>query len=251
MAKIFNRMRKKLLDENNTGKYLKYAIGEIVLVMIGILLALQVNTWSQNRALKKEELKVMKSLHQEFSENLVKFDSAYAFHLRRKKNIETIMSIDIESVSTDSLLLLIKRVNQNYTFDPFQGIYNSIINSGKIELISNDVLKNKISRIQDLIKDYQEEEDETQTYSKQNLNPFLLKQPTRNFNYNVDNDEITQESIQTKENYIKIIESFEYNNLMLYLRAWMNPIFEEGPILREEMVSIINLLESEIEKHDN
>ncbi len=50
MINVFNKIRKQLLDENKTGRYLKYAIGEIVLVMIGILLALQVNNWNQNRA---------------------------------------------------------------------------------------------------------------------------------------------------------------------------------------------------------
>ena len=74
MIIFFNKIRKQLLIENNTGRYFKYAIGEIILVMIGILLALQVNTWNNNRELKKEEFKVMKSLHQEFSENLIKFD---------------------------------------------------------------------------------------------------------------------------------------------------------------------------------
>ncbi len=238
-----------MLIENKTGRYLKYAIGEIILVMIGILLALQVNTWNNNRELKKEEFKVMKSLHQEFSENLIKFDSAYKFHLRRKKSIETVLSINLESISTDSLLLLYKRVNRNYTFDPFQGIYNSVINSGKIELISNDKLKNKIARIQDLLIDYQEEEHDTKNTAIQKLFPFLLKQPLVRFNYKSDNKEITTESIQIKENYIKILQSQEYNNIVMHLSAWMSSIFIEGPILRKEMVSIINLLESETEKH--
>lgn len=57
MIKFFNQMRKQLLIENKTGRYLKYAIGEIILVMIGILLALQVNAWNNNSELKKEEFR--------------------------------------------------------------------------------------------------------------------------------------------------------------------------------------------------
>ena len=49
MIKFFRRIRYDLMDNNKTGKYLKYAIGEIILVMIGILLALQVNTWNEKR----------------------------------------------------------------------------------------------------------------------------------------------------------------------------------------------------------
>lgn len=49
MIKFFRKIRQQLLNENKTSKYLKYAIGEIVLVMIGILLALQVNNWNNER----------------------------------------------------------------------------------------------------------------------------------------------------------------------------------------------------------
>ena len=229
---------------NRTGRYFKYAIGEIILVVIGILIALQLNNWNQNLSLKKEELKIMKSLHKEFSENLIMFDMYYGFHLKRKKNIETIMSFDPRSVSTDSIILLISNITVNHTYDPFQGIYNSVINTGKIELISNDLLKNKISRYQDLLVDYQDEELGTFNYEATNVGPFLRKQPLLDFNYVLGG--INADSTQTKENYIKIIESYEYNNLMVYLRGWMIDIFNEGPILREEMISIIDLLESEI-----
>jgi len=49
MIKFFRKIRQNLLIENKTGKYLKYAIGEIILVVIGILIALQINNWNQNR----------------------------------------------------------------------------------------------------------------------------------------------------------------------------------------------------------
>ena len=49
MINFFRKTRKKMADDNKPMKYMKYAIGEIVLVMIGILLALQVNTWNENR----------------------------------------------------------------------------------------------------------------------------------------------------------------------------------------------------------
>jgi hypothetical protein len=230
-----------------TGMYIKYAIGEIVLVVIGILIALQLNNWNQNQSLKREELKIIKSLHQEFSENLRMFDLYYGLHLKRKKDIETIMTFDPRSVSTDSLILLVSNITINHTYDPFQGIYASVINTGKIGLISNEQLKNKISRYQDLLEDYQDEEIGTRNYESSHVGPFLRKQPLLDFNYVVGG--INADSTQTKENYIKIIESFEYNNLMVYLRGWMKDIFNEGPILRQEMVSIIDLLESEIRKN--
>ena len=58
MAKLFNSIRKKLINDKpsttRTANYLKYAIGEIILVVIGILIALQVNNWNQDRIAKME-----------------------------------------------------------------------------------------------------------------------------------------------------------------------------------------------------
>ena len=55
MIKIFRKIRQKFLDKNNIGKYIFYAIGEILLVVIGILIALQVNNWNQKKIETKKE----------------------------------------------------------------------------------------------------------------------------------------------------------------------------------------------------
>ena len=52
MINFFRKIRHKLLSEDKTGKYIKYAIGEIILVVLGILIALQINNWNQSRILK-------------------------------------------------------------------------------------------------------------------------------------------------------------------------------------------------------
>ena len=62
MIKFFRKIRQKLLTENRTGQYLKYAIGEIVLVVIGILIALQINNWNEKSKLKGEEIKLLKEM---------------------------------------------------------------------------------------------------------------------------------------------------------------------------------------------
>ncbi len=65
MIRFFRHLRQRLLAENRFSRYLVYAIGEIVLVMIGILLALQVNTWNENRKDQKEALRLMADLQDE------------------------------------------------------------------------------------------------------------------------------------------------------------------------------------------
>lgn len=62
MIKFFRQIRQNLLMENKTGKYLKYAIGEIVLVVIGILIALSINNWNEQQKINVQELIILKEL---------------------------------------------------------------------------------------------------------------------------------------------------------------------------------------------
>ena len=69
MIKFFRRIRFDLMEKNKTGKYLKYAIGEIVLVVIGILIALSINSWNQNRLDQLDKKEILSKLHIEFQVN--------------------------------------------------------------------------------------------------------------------------------------------------------------------------------------
>ncbi len=251
MIKFFNKIRKQMLIENKMGRYLKYAIGEIVLVMIGILLALQVNNWNQVRQLQKEELKILKGLHQEFNGSLVRFDTIYKQQEARRNTVIKVMTDDIEAYSAKKWDSLHFKIGQVWTFDPLQGIYNSVISSGKLELITNDVLKVRISKFQDLVVDYKEEEQNTFKYSQEQLYPAIKNLPAMFQIWAGTRERTEQEKLIHKEGYIKLYRSNTLENMMFLLIAHMQAIFTEGPILREEMVSIINLLESEIEKHEN
>ena len=65
MIKFFRKIRQNLLSEGKTGKYLKYAIGEIVLVVIGIMIALSINNWNEGR---KETIKLKKAIESVYSD---------------------------------------------------------------------------------------------------------------------------------------------------------------------------------------
>ncbi|SRX54422.1 DUF6090 family protein [Aequorivita sp. CIP111184] len=69
MTKLFRNIRKNLIAEGKTSRYLKYAIGEIILVVIGILIALSINNWNQNRLDSLERKALITKLHVEFKEN--------------------------------------------------------------------------------------------------------------------------------------------------------------------------------------
>ncbi|MDX1472406.1 MAG: DUF6090 family protein, partial [Flavobacteriaceae bacterium] len=86
MSKVFHKKRKSSIRDSKFMRYLLYAIGEIILVVIGILIALQVNNWNQNRIEDKERTKLVKSLSDELSKNLEVFRNRrkYINHCQEK-----------------------------------------------------------------------------------------------------------------------------------------------------------------------
>ncbi|WP_207764263.1 DUF6090 family protein [Hanstruepera neustonica] len=132
------------MSENKTGKYLKYAIGEIVLVVIGILIALQINNWNEDKKILKQEKATIASLKLEFQKNLVDLED----------NIDTIEKIisagnillehtdpDYEFGSLSNVDSLISMTPRMSVWDPSLYTLSNIKNSGKLSNLSNEALK--------------------------------------------------------------------------------------------------------------
>ena len=75
MIKFFRKIRYDLMEKNKTGKYFKYAIGEIVLVVIGILIALQINNWNEQRKQNSQERYILNQLKVEFEADSIKINT--------------------------------------------------------------------------------------------------------------------------------------------------------------------------------
>jgi hypothetical protein len=91
MIKFFRRFRQKLLTENKFSKYLIYAIGEIILVVIGILIALQINNWNENRKAKRVEKITLTQLLEDFNTNKMAIKGYLEEYTRTQKIIDIIL----------------------------------------------------------------------------------------------------------------------------------------------------------------
>jgi hypothetical protein len=181
MIKFFRKIRKNLLSEGKTGKYFKYAIGEIVLVMIGILLALQVNNWNINRTNAKQEIAILSQLENEYEENLKEVNEKIAMRyamLSSIRELYTYMDNGIESVPLDTIRMHIGRTFKNPTFDGPNGVTQEILSSGKLYLIQNSELKIHLSNWKNTIQKVVEEE---QLLLNQNSN-FYYEYVAQNYN---------------------------------------------------------------------
>ncbi|WP_020571436.1 DUF6090 family protein [Neolewinella persica] len=149
MIKFFRKIRQRLLIENKFSKYLLYAIGEIVLVMIGILMALQVNNWKDTTNNKVSEQKILSEIRNGIWRDLNDFESnVYG-------NKEAILASDLlrnfihkKETNQDSLSEL-----YNYLFNNFDPVinksgYESLKSSG-LKTIKNDSLRVQIVELYD------------------------------------------------------------------------------------------------------
>ena len=150
------------MEKNKTGKYLKYAVGEIILVMIGILLALQVNNWNTIRAQKQKEQILLSALNKEFKTNKTQLDSVVFYGKSSMKSNAYLLSRlpikDVKKENLDSLSFHIWNHTNIWTFNPSNGVTGSIMNSSSINIISNIELRQILVGWKDLLLDYQEEE---------------------------------------------------------------------------------------------
>ncbi|SFN76660.1 hypothetical protein SAMN04487989_103279 [Bizionia echini] len=162
MIKFFRKIRQNLLSEGKTGRYLKYAVGEIILVVIGILIALQVSNWNKKRIDSGSEKEALFDLNTEIKSNIKALEIIIAEHeksLVAGKEIKSMITDTnkLNSISNDSLKTILIIMNYNFTYDPKLGILNSVINSGRINLIQNKEIRYMLSSINEFIIDANED----------------------------------------------------------------------------------------------
>lgn len=134
----------KTIAENKIGRYIKYALGEIVLVVLGILIALQINTWNIERNNSKQEIEILKQLQNEFQANLVELNGKISMRkdmVYASEIIVTLFDNGIDGISLDTLQKHVTKISLTPTFNPAIGVTNELINSGKLYLIKNQDLK--------------------------------------------------------------------------------------------------------------
>jgi len=148
MIKFLRKIRQNLLMENKTTKYLKYAIGEILLVVIGILIALQINNWNEERKDRIREQAILKSLRIDFNTNIDNVNAAYTTFLEAYEAsvslLEIVRSKDkIDGKEVEQLLDNI--INKTKSLDIITGSIDEMLNTGSINLIRDTDLKKQLS----------------------------------------------------------------------------------------------------------
>ena len=160
MLRFFTKIRYNLAFENKPMKYLRYAIGEILLVVIGILIALQVNNLNHQRKDSILKQKYLKEINSDFLENKAQFENNFKELNVYYEHIRTLRKqLPITNENWSSMFQEFKFVfRTGWTFNPKISSIEGLIVSGNIHVIKNDVLKKLILSFNDQFEDYREEE---------------------------------------------------------------------------------------------
>ena len=150
MIKFFRRIRQRLLSENNFSKYLLYAVGEIVLVVIGILIALQINNWNEGRKERNKEINYLKNLKVDLQNEVLNSEDFVAYHFRKVQACSKLINGDapknIQEVQdyTDTYETIFGWKD----FVPNNNTFKELLSSGNLSLIKNDSIKNGLLELE-------------------------------------------------------------------------------------------------------
>ncbi|MFZ1807142.1 MAG: DUF6090 family protein [Cyclobacteriaceae bacterium] len=233
------------MEKNKTRKYLKYAIGEIILVVIGILIALSINNWNEVRKEHLVELEALKDLKSEFERNILVFEE----HLNEKRigknKIDTYINLLIAgNANVEDIIAFYDYGFSGYTYNPSNGVLSSVINSGNINTLSRKELKYELTSWNDVLFDYQEEEIIALNFGFNHIDNFDNKlKPKFNTRFNDTSDK------EYDQMYINLSKTLTHRNQMIEMQGFLGVIIDEGKGLLTKMKHINQLITLEIESH--
>ncbi len=262
MIKFFRHIRQHLLSENKFSKYLLYAIGEIILVVIGILIALQINNANESRKERDKEINSLLNLKADLVSEIEKNEQFATYRFEK-----AIACSDLLNSKEPSSINDVQEYTDTYekvfiwnTYVPNNNTFKELLSSGNLSLIKNNSIKNKLLELEKHYADisggehHMRREYETYLYDPHVKNvraiPFYdLSKPNYGFP-----DRLKIEDIP-KEQYQQLIEDskWQHNNHQFKngLRlAYMNNSFLAGmhKNLVQYIQDLIKLIDEEIEK---
>lgn len=151
MLKIFRNIRRNLIARNRFTSYLLYAIGEIILVVIGILLALQINNWNQDRLDKNIERNYLSSLQKEIQNDTLEISKIIGSYKKRRQGLIVGRKYYQGSYEVKDTIDFIDKITGsnmgwNYIWTVNTNVYNELQSTGNFRIIRDSELRQEIAK---------------------------------------------------------------------------------------------------------
>ncbi|QHI36052.1 hypothetical protein IMCC3317_14050 [Kordia antarctica] len=233
------------MEKNKTGKYLKYAIGEIILVVIGILIALQINNWNSERLANAKMTTYLHNLKEDLVSDTLAFNNAIGFYKYVIDYKTKLLSLSqYENISTDSLSFIITPHYSNYDLNTTT--FTKIKNLGISKLSKNDSLSKKIynyyttrKKIFNTIINWEVESTNNEgNYWYSSQNEFEIKH-SNDFPHFQDKNE-------NRQNLIKLISEPKGRNNLLFDFQRKQRVLREYEKMRLIAIELISKIQNDL-----
>lgn len=250
MIKFFRKIRYNLMSENKTGKYLKYAIGEIILVVIGILIALSINNWNEARKTREKEVLYLTNIKNDLENSIQNIET---FISKRNRQINTANNIieHFKGKPINDWNAFNKKLIDIYSWERFylvENTYQELRNSGNLSLISNIKVKNGLKDLELLyaklkIKESHYRHDAETTLHEGSYEMHDIPVMSNNYAYQISEGkmgELGQLDEVTFGDMLKDKKQMNGFALTAYIFTIMNGILREMENKCSELISFID-----------
>lgn len=247
---FLRKIRQSLLPGNRFSKYLLYAIGEIVLVVIGILIALSVNTWNERKKDRELEAFTLNSLYDELSANEKELKEAMEYHRRSTQALATLMAIDSENYATypeGALDSILGEAQWAWTFNPKMGVIKSILSTGQIKNINNGELRMFITSFEDMVDDGREESAMNNKLIVEQFMPLVNRYVGEGSRGRYLGFDLKESRFEP--NYRDLFSNREFESLIAYMYLWRQDQQSEEIEAHRSIVEGLSILEEELRKY--
>ena len=250
MIKFFSKIRHKMLKENRLSKYIVYAIGEIILVVIGILIALSINNKNEIRKQRDLELHYLSNIRTDLILNIKHLDN---YINRRETSINSANEIiaHYEGKPIKDLKAFSRHTVNIYTWRKFFQINNTfqeLMNSGNLALISNDSIKDVLLNMESLYKVMKDGEAHFRydseillyepSYNMMDMNPIV-----QNYMYYASKGAVGDNRELSKKEFENMLKDTKQKNgfvMAVYQFSEMNDQFNEMKKMCKELIQLID-----------
>ncbi|SDH04615.1 hypothetical protein [Winogradskyella thalassocola] len=234
MIKLFRNIRQRLLSENKFSKYMLYAIGEIILVVIGILIALQINNWNENRKSDIELQLITQNLVQEFEANREALQNALsAVTFTKNGSLDNLSLIESKNnlISKEQLNIMIEKSLFFPTWIPSNFTMNELNNTGKLSLLKNDNLKQLLFSWETQIEVIEEWNRRLEKSSQDIIDYIKHNGSLRNLNFNTINTKPSNLGVNNSDLFDNIIFENLLDEKVLYAQFMENQLKKMSTII--------------------
>jgi len=249
MIAALRKIRKRLLDRNKFSSYFLYAIGEILLVVVGILIALQINNWNEKRKQDQLEKVYLASLKEEFQDNLKEVDRVIALNNSIFKNALDLSQYtgpdDPEISDQQFAKLLFGAINAEVQYRPGTGVINEIISSGKLNIFRSDQLKKALASLDGLLLKVRFQEKEELGDVRLNLSALIQNADvsSRKMVYDAYGENFGLDGGKFNPTNRLLLKNMQFDNLLtqfIYTSGYLDSRYKE---LKKEIEEIIVIIE--------